>query len=535
SILQGAQKIAYVGIVYLTLSQAYTAGRNQVRKEDMAWASAMNFSRKTLRALYSHMHITKEEQKMIEQLNAHGKESEDGAADLPVVPTGIIPLSVEEQAERIRTDIRWAVLADLFLILVADSQYDSRGRNLLRKISEHLGVPWIDVVGMELRISEHLRMSEEVASTMRAEESVSEKRNRDGRGARWAMMGLATVGGGLMLGLSAGLLAPVIGAGLAAGFTGIGVAGTGAFMGGAGGMALITTGGVLTGSGLAGKKMHKRTKGVSFFDFHPVVDDKRANLLLCVSGMLSRDEDFWLPFSTVDPIVGDQFCLMWEPEMLTELDNVLKILAGELLGQAVQTVLGHTMLSTLMAGLMWPLALSKLGYLVDNPWSVGLDRARKAGLILADTLLQHMQGHRPVTLVGYSLGARVIFYCLVELARVHAYGIVEDVYFAGAPVTASNELWTEAVSVVGGRLVNCYHKNDWVLGFLYRTVARYPVAGLAPIEGVCRLENMDVSLELKGHLGYRAAMPRLLKRLGVPVTAEEFTEPETAEERSERE
>lgn len=66
-------------------------------------------------------------------------------------------------------------------------------------------------------------------------------------------------------------------------------------------------------------------------------------------------------------------------------------------------------------------------------------------------------------------------------------------------------------------------------------MARYPVAGLAPIEGVDRLENMDVSLDLKGHLGYRNAMPRLLRRLGVPVMAEEFTEPETAEERSERE
>ena len=73
--------------------------------------------------------------------------------------------------------------------------------------------------------------------------------------------------------------------------------------------------------------------------------------------------------------------------MLRELNDVLRILAGELVGQAVQTALGHTLLGTLMAGLSWPLALSKLGYLVDNPWSNGLDRAQKAGLILADTLM----------------------------------------------------------------------------------------------------------------------------------------------------
>ena len=50
---------------------------------------------------------------------------------------------------------------------------------------------------------------------------------------RYMMMGLATVGGGLVIGLSAGLLAPVIGAGLAAGFTTIGVAGTSGFLAGA--------------------------------------------------------------------------------------------------------------------------------------------------------------------------------------------------------------------------------------------------------------------------------------------------------------
>ena len=54
---------------------------------------------------------------------------------------------------------------------------------------------------------------------------------------RYVMMGLATLGGGLVIGLSAGLLAPVIGAGLAAGFTTIGVAGTNGFLAGSAGAA----------------------------------------------------------------------------------------------------------------------------------------------------------------------------------------------------------------------------------------------------------------------------------------------------------
>lgn len=45
-----------------------------------------------------------------------------------------------------------------------------------------------------------------------------------------------------------------------------------------------------------------------------------------------------------------------------------------------------------------------------------MDRARKAGLILADALCNNVQGDRPVTLVGFSLGAKTIYHCLVELA-----------------------------------------------------------------------------------------------------------------------
>lgn len=44
-------------------------------------------------------------------------------------------------------------------------------------------------------------------------------------------------------------------------------------------------------------------------------------------------------------------------------------------------------------------------------------RADKAGVLLADALLSGSHGDRPVTLVGASLGARVVFSCLEELAR----------------------------------------------------------------------------------------------------------------------
>jgi Protein of unknown function (DUF726) len=47
------------------------------------------------------------------------------------------------------------------------------------------------------------------------------------------------------------------------------------------------------------------------------------------------------------------------------------------------------------------------------------DRAEAAGKLLADVLLQREQGLRPVTLIGSSLGGRLIFSCLEEMTRRH--------------------------------------------------------------------------------------------------------------------
>ena len=103
---------------------------------------------------------------------------------------------------------------------------------------------------------------------------------------RWSieLISLYSTGGGLVIGLSAGLLAPVIGAGLGAAFTTIGITGTTGFLAGVGGTALITTGGVLTGSGIAVNGMSKRTRLVRTFDILPLHNNKRVSCILTVPG-----------------------------------------------------------------------------------------------------------------------------------------------------------------------------------------------------------------------------------------------------------
>ena len=137
---------------------------------------------------------------------------------------------------------------------------------------------------------------------------------------------------------------------------------------------------------------------------------------------------------------------------------------NQALTQGLQQVLGATILTALMASLQLPIVLSKLTYLIDNPWTVSLGRANAAGLILADSLVDRNLGVRPITLVGFSLGARVIFACLRELANKGAVGIIQNVYLFGSPIVANKDEYLRARMVVSGRFVNGYATNDWILG-----------------------------------------------------------------------
>ncbi|KAF5350735.1 hypothetical protein D9757_012593 [Collybiopsis confluens] len=510
-------------------------------------------------------------------------DSTDNPDDRPETPSKPAPVP-----KTIMLDMRFTLLTDLFLILIADSVYDSRSRALLFRVGKYLGLTSWETVLFEGRIVEAVGIQESLCvnedslslpptlfslssllpfpapylpSSMpnkpkqdTAEEGLQQ--NKDAvqaqvkalRNRRIALLGLATLGGGLVIGLSAGLLAPVIGVGLdfffflsplpsirltllisvlhhlrylclrlspgstGTAFSTIGITGASTFLAGAGGAAVITTGGVLTGAGIAGKGMHRRTQVVRVFDVLPLHKNGRVGCVLTVPGFLNGPmDDPRLPFSVLDPVIGDVFSVLWEPEMIMETGS-------EVLSQIGQTVLQATVMATLMTALQWPIILTKLGYLIDNPWSNALDRARAAGLVLASVLRDRQLGVRPVTLIGFSLGARVIFYALLDLARTGNFGIVEDVYLLGATLSVSKQMWEQTRSVVGGRFVNVASSAA--------TGNVNAVAGLRPIQGVEGIENVDVTDKISGHMSYRVYMPVILEGLGFRVTERYFDEVE---------
>ncbi|PVI08203.1 DUF726-domain-containing protein [Periconia macrospinosa] len=432
-------------------------------------------------------------------------------------------------SENVDIDLRWTILCDLFLVLIADTIYDSRSRQLLEQVGKYLSVDWLEICRFEKRVTEALEMQEEANKENWNEEEHMEDRRKKALKKRIAYMGIATVGGTLVIGLSAGLLAPLIAGGLVTGFATIGMAlpatAAGAIAG-AGGIAAITTTAAVSGGTIAVRAASKRTGAVKTFEYRPLHNNKRANLIITLAGWMNGTlDDVRLPYSTIDPAMGDIYSVLWEPEVLRSMGDTINILATEALTQGLQQVLASTILAALMGALQLPLILSKLSYLIDNPWSVSQDRGDMAGLILADSLMARNLGTRPITLVGFSLGSRVIFSCLKELAKRGAVGLVQNVYMFGTPLVAKKDEYIKAKSIVPGRFVNGYATNDWILGYLFRATSGgiMRVAGLAPVD-VPGIENYNVTELVPGHMAYRQAMPKLLREVGWIVESDEFAE-----------
>ncbi|ODV91785.1 hypothetical protein CANCADRAFT_15064, partial [Tortispora caseinolytica NRRL Y-17796] len=591
-LLSDSEKFAYVGLCKVATDEMAAdlarliGGKKSSRYLNVAQRAHGIWSQRIINRLYHHLDISEREQKMFERLSSHGILSEDLAPSLkksahvenPIhkprsatvssqsssidsrathnihgdslaendshsITDTAATFSEVKGAETIQNtktldiDVKWTVLCDLFLILLAESVYDARSRTLLMHVGRLLDVGPVDICKFERRVTDAMQIEEGLPEGADEHQIIEDRRKRALK-RKYMYIGIATLGGGLVLGLSAGLLAPVIGTGLAAGLTTIGISGTSGFLAGAGGAAVVTTTGATIGAGIGSRGMTNRMRHVKTFEFTPLYNSNRVNLILTVSGwVIGKQDDVRLPFSTVDPLMGDLFSVLWEPEILQSMGQTINILASEILTQSIQQVLQATAFTALMTSLQWPIVLTKLGYILDNPWNVSLDRAWSAGLILADTLMQRNLGVRPVTLIGFSLGARVIYSCLIELSKKSAYGLVENVFIFGGPIVVKRDQFVMARSVVSGRFVNGYSSSDWVLGYLFRATGGGigNVAGLAEVKDIYGVENKNCSEHVRGHMAYREAMPVLLRELGFRVMSDQFEEIEDPDPDKQRE
>ena len=236
-----------------------------------------------------------------------------------------------------------------------------------------------------------------------------------------------------------------------------------------------------------------------------------------INGWLGTKEDVTKPWRALGDD-SEAFALRYEMNSLLGLGKTLQDLVSSYAWTSIKVeILKRTVLATLWSAL-WPAYLVSMAAGVDNPFSLAKNRSEKAGEILADALINRVQGERPVTLIGYSLGARVIYSCLRSLAARRAFGLVDTVVFIGAPVPSNRRHWQMMRTVVSGKMFNVYSENDFLLAFLYRaTSIQLGVAGLQEIKDIEGVENLNLSDEVQGHMRYAKLIGKILARCGVPV------------------
>ncbi|NXH73023.1 TMCO4 protein, partial [Hydrobates tethys] len=405
------------------------------------------------------------------------------------------------------------ITQDLLSFSLRDGYYDARVRVLICRINWLLRIPLEELDVLEESLLESLKEQKE--EELETAEVSRKKKERRQKLKRYLLIGLATVGGGTVIGLTGGLAAPLVAAGAA---TIIGSAGAAA-LGSTAGIAVIASLFGAAGAGLTGYKMKKRVGAIEEFEFLPLTEGKQLHITIAITGWLCAGKygSFTAPWSSMLQS-SEQYCLAWESKYLMELGNALDSLLNGFVNMMAQEALKFTVLSGIVTALTWPTSLLTVASVIDNPWGVCLHRSAEVGKHLAHILLSRHQGNRPVTLIGFSLGARVIYFCLQEMAQEKdSQGIIEDVVLLGAPVEGEAKYWKAITKVVSGRIINGYCRGDWLLGFVYRTSSvQINVAGLQPVDlDDRRMVNMDLSSVVNGHLDYMKQMDTILKAVGI--------------------
>jgi len=467
----------------------------------------------------------------IKELDDKEEDEEKMFRDLyPPVPTTLTKLEESKRA---------LILHSLVLILLSLEHYSAHSRVLILYLTSSLGLSRALLKKDEETVAQGLL---EAASQQLNADAETKKAAKASQTARKWKVGLAGVAGAALIGVTGGLAAPLLAAGVGSVMGGIGLGATAAagYLGTLAGSSVLV-GGLFGayGARMTGRAMDEYARQVEDFAFIPIHrtqdprhqdnESRRLRVAIAVSGWLREPEEVSKPWRYINKGT-EGFALRWELEALLKLGHSLEtFVTSAAWGYAKKKIIEQTVFAA-MAAALWPLGLLKLATLLDNPFSVAKYRAEKAGEVLADALINKVQGERPVTLVGYSLGARLIFSCLDKLAERKAFGLIENVVLVGAPCPSDVADWRRIRSVVSGRCVNVFSKQDYILGFLYRTSSvQLGVAGLQPIVGVHGVQNVDVSELVDGHLQYRFITGSILRKIGFEdVDVEEVERAEVA-------
>ncbi|KAK7020513.1 putative membrane protein C6F6.13c [Favolaschia claudopus] len=415
----------------------------------------------------------------------------------------------------------------LFLHIATTKTYSARTRTFLSMFGSF---------DEQLIVAALKNPNKAIEETQKQTQAAKEDHAKRGKTLRMVGIGLGAVAGGVLVGVTGGLAAPLVGA---AASTILGILGVGGTA-----VGLLATGlassAVICGSlfGVYGARTtsqmverHTRElRDLAIVPVHKLHSDRETLAVrLCVSGWLTTEQDVVAPWTVFGG--DDTFALQWEVELLKSLSDALMTLVKTKAMRYIQMeVIKRTVFASLMTSLL-PIAWLKIGQIIDNDWMNSRALAVKAGAVLGDLLANRVFGNRPVTLTGYSLGSLVIFEALKHLATLppsQTTHLIEDVFLFGTPAPIDPAVWASIRRLVSGRVVNGYSQDDYVLAVLSRlSHVSWGVAGLEQVD-VMGVENVFCK-DVDGHTKWRGMIGRSLQQCSAPGIIDAYVDQQAAE------
>ncbi|KAJ3032024.1 UNVERIFIED_CONTAM: hypothetical protein HDU68_008057 [Siphonaria sp. JEL0065] len=583
ALFSGKQKIAYGGLVSLLLSRGRFESNWAGTQQRLLFAFLdVSADEQTMLNSLADPRAGLLPTDLVHELCGLDRDVHSDTASIETLETLASPACIKE-----------TIIAHLFILSVSgnSSIYDARSRALLFQVADALSLSDLTVIKVENDVRDSLGLNGATLGVGSGRDVV-DRRNKMESVKHAAYITLATIAGGVLIGATAGLAGPAV-AGVFTSAHAVHCGGTAAVGLGSTGVALFATGGAVTAGGMSGFKVMKKTRGISEFEFiappsdkpdsndisavpppschdhndhhmhrdikdhshedrhsnlpptaphkdhhiHHDQEPKRPmNVLITIPGFIGSTNqtstDALLPFVplTTPQKYGDPFTLLYESTTLQHLGAAITLMTyyTHLKKQILAKSLSK---KNLIEALVGPLWIHRLSYLIDKPWTPALEKSKNVGHLLADAIESRVQGGRPVTLVGFGIGAAVIYYALLELSKRgkssgpgsgHTNGLssdskiqalVDQVYLVGCPVLVNPQEWKDICRVVVvGRVVNAYLAGDAMLQLVFRKHSG-SVAGLGAVEGVDGVENVSLDGVVEGHVDYYCKMGDILSKL----------------------
>ena len=419
------------------------------------------------------------------------------------------------------------LLENMIQLSFADGVYDARERQAIGNVIQGLEMSWRDLEIVEQNLTSRLKQKIEEATSR---ENFTPGKNNDWDVTKLLQTAAMAAVGGTALAATAGLAAPLIGGIIGSTFLGLsGAAATSAglaFLGGgslaagglgmAGGSTLIAAALGATGSAMATWKTNHLLGDIKEWEIQHIRGEG-LHICLGISGFLQQDEeqvDVWQPLASNFPLCAN-YTLTWESKAQRDLLSLISGLSGKLGTTQVAALTAQAATKKAFGMMVLPAAVLSAFEVIDNPWWVAQNRADQAGKLLGDYIAENQFGGLPVSLIGYSLGTRVILSAIDRLSQLGVDGKIFDVYFLAGAVAQNDPRLRQLSTVIAGKVINVYSRKDLVLSYIFRAAELFaqPI-GNQPLElEKISVVNIDVTDSVGGHQAYKNKLSYILDRI----------------------